>query len=158
MQLFKSLEAASGTKISRQTVSRRLADASIFRRVAKKAPWLSKRHKADRLKWAKRHAHWTVEDWGSVFWTDESKFQLFDSNKRRLYVSRRKGEQYRDDCLQHTVKHGCGGIMVLGSFSAAGVGSLHRISGIMDQNAYLDIVKDVEIPCARRLLGDKLIY
>jgi len=92
MQLLYALEAATGTKASRQTVSRRLTDVSIFRRVAKKAPRLSKRHKADRLKWAKRLTRWTFEDWCSVFWTDKSKFQLFGNRKHRLYVAGRKGE------------------------------------------------------------------
>jgi len=48
--------------------------------------------------------------------------------------------------------------MVWGSFSAAGLGSLHRISGTKDQYVYLEILQNVGIPCARRLLGDKLIY
>jgi hypothetical protein len=48
--------------------------------------------------------------------------------------------------------------MVWGSFSAAGTWSLHRISDIMDQNVYFDILNNVGIPCARRYLRDKLIY
>ena len=93
-----------------------------------------------------------------VFWTDESRYQHFGNNKSRQYVSRRKGELHSQDCLQHTVKHGGGGIMVWGSFSGAGIGSLHRISGIMDQNVYLGVLRNIAIPCARRLDGEIFIY
>ena len=48
--------------------------------------------------------------------------------------------------------------MVWGSFSAAGTWSLHRISDIMDQNVYINVLRNVGISCARRLLWDKLIY
>jgi len=44
------------------------------------------------------------------------------------------------------------------SFSAAGLGSLKHISGPMDQYVYLEFLKNVGIPCARRFLGDKLTY
>ncbi len=104
------------------------------------------------------NAHRAFADWSSVFWTDESRYQLFGNNKRRLYVSRRKGEQYREDCLQHTVKHGGGGIMVWGSFSGAGTGSLHRISAIMDQNVYLGVLRNIAISCARRLNDKRFTY
>jgi len=32
------------------------------------------------LVWAKEHRHWTEEDWKKVFWTDESKFEVFGSH------------------------------------------------------------------------------
>ena len=48
--------------------------------------------------------------------------------------------------------------MVWGSFSGAGIWSLHRISGIMDQNVYLGVLQNIAIPCARRLNGERFIY
>lgn len=40
-----------------------------------------------------------------------------------------------------TVKHGGGSLMVWSHMSAAGVGDLVIIEGIMDQHAYFDILK-----------------
>ena len=48
--------------------------------------------------------------------------------------------------------------MIWGSFSAAGVGSLQRIPGILDQNLYLESLQNVGIPRVRRLVVKKLIY
>ena len=33
--------------------------------------------KTQRLQFAKRHAHWTVEDWAQVIWTDEMSVELY---------------------------------------------------------------------------------
>lgn len=39
-------------------------------------------NKQKRLKFTKDHEHWTIDQWISVLWTDESKFEIF-GNKRR---------------------------------------------------------------------------
>lgn len=44
--------------------------------------------------------------------------------------------------LKPTVKHGGGLVMVWGSFYAAGPGTLHFIDVNMDQNIYLNILKE----------------
>ncbi len=54
-----------------------LQSQSSSRWVAKRKPLLTSRHKADRIQWARDHAHWTEDDWNSVLWTDESKFTIF---------------------------------------------------------------------------------
>jgi hypothetical protein len=54
----------------------------------------------------------TIMWWKSVLWSDESKFEMFGSN-RRVFVRRRVGERMISACVVHTVKHGGGGVMVL---------------------------------------------
>ncbi len=56
-----------------------------------------------------------------MLWTDESKFEQF-GNKRRVYVRRREGERYKNECLLPTVKHGGGSIMVWDAILASGTG------------------------------------
>jgi hypothetical protein len=43
------------------TVKRRLRDAGLLDRVAKKKPYLKLANKKKRLRWAKEHRHWTEE-------------------------------------------------------------------------------------------------
>ena len=46
-----------------------------------------------------------------MVFSDESKFCL-DRSDGRVYVRRMVGEELKKDCVQSTVKHGGGGIMV----------------------------------------------
>ncbi len=129
-----------------------------FRRIAKRKSVFTSRHTADRLRWARDHAHWTEDDWNSVLWTDESKFTIFANGRRRVIVSRQKGGAYRYDRLQPTVKFGCKSVMVWGYFAAKSVGALHRIEGVMDQHVYLQVVKNIGTRSAKTLLGDRYIW
>ena len=55
------------------TVKRRLQDAGLLGRVAKKKPYLRLANKKKRLTWEKEHRHWTEEDCKKVLWTYKSK-------------------------------------------------------------------------------------
>jgi hypothetical protein len=50
-----------------------------------------------------------------------------------------------------TVKHGGGSVMVWGCFSAAGLGKLIFINGVMDRFKYIDILKDGLLPSAAEM-------
>jgi len=85
--------------------------------------------KANRLRWARQHAHWTEADWQRVLWSDETAVQLFTSRLR--YVRRLSGEEYKDETIRKTVKHP-GKIMMWGCFSFEVMGPVKEIIGIMD--------------------------
>ena len=65
-QLAASLNGTRKTPVSTSTVKRRLHDAGLLGRVAKKRPYLRLANKSKTLRWAKEHKHWTEEDWKSV--------------------------------------------------------------------------------------------
>ena len=60
-QLAASLNSARKTPFSTSTVKRRLWDAGLLGRVAKKKPYLRLTNKNKILRWAKEHRHWTEE-------------------------------------------------------------------------------------------------
>ena len=62
----------TGQKVSKTTVRRYLKAAGYLRFKARKNPYLNKKHKQARLRWVKKHADWTMEDWYRVIWTDEA--------------------------------------------------------------------------------------
>jgi len=136
--------------LSVRTVRRRLSDAGLPARKARKKPLLTKAHKKARLAWAKNHANWTNEQWGNVLWSDESPFSLFP-RCGNTYVRRRPFEELKDNCLAPTVKHGGGKIMVWGCFHASGVGVLKRVEGIMDGEAYYRILRHQVGPQMKKL-------
>ena len=97
-------------------------------------------NKKKRLAWAKKHKQWTLDQWISVLWSNESKFEIFSSNLR-VIVRRRVGEQMISACVVPTVKHGGGGVMVLGCFAVDTVNDLIRIQGTLNQLGYHSILQ-----------------
>ncbi|CAJ0922022.1 unnamed protein product [Ranitomeya imitator] len=105
-------QSSSSRHISTTTVKRRLCAAGLLGKIAARKPLLRTGNKQKRLVWAKKHKEWTLDQWKSVLWSDESKFEIFGSN-HRVFVRRRKGERMDSTCLVPTVEHGGGGVGVL---------------------------------------------
>ena len=81
-----------------------------------------------------------IQTSGTLLFTNESKFNLFNSDGR-IMVWRKPNTELQPQNIQRTVKHGGGGIMVWGCMAASGVGKLHFIEGTMHRFGYLDILK-----------------
>ncbi|GBM41057.1 hypothetical protein AVEN_274281-1 [Araneus ventricosus] len=79
--------------------------------------------------------------WNNVLFADESKFNIFGSD-RRIMVWRRKNEELNRKNLVGTFKYGGGGVLVWGCVSASGLGNLVFIDGIMNHALYLNILRD----------------
>ncbi len=91
-----------------------------------------------------------VDYWNHVLWSDETKINLFGSDGIKR-VWRQPGDEYKDECVFPTVKHGGGSVMVWGCTSSASTGELQFIEGTMNANIYCDILKQSMIPSLRRL-------
>lgn len=133
-------EKELGKKASASTIRNMLHNANLHGRKARRKPFISKKNQNTRLRFAKEYENKDFSFWKTVLFTDESKYNIFGSDGKP-YVWRRKNEEMHLKNLKPTVKYGGGSVMVWGSFSAAGPGCLHFIEGIMDQHAYLDILK-----------------
>ena len=116
------------TDISTSTVQRRLRGSGLHGQIAAKKTLLKDTNKKKRLAWTKKHKQWTLDQWKSVLWSDDSKFEIFGSNPR-VFVRCRVGERMISPCLVPTVKHGGGGVMVWGCFAGDTVSGLFRIQG-----------------------------
>lgn len=125
--------------MSSQTIRRRLKDQGLVCRVKKKRPYLSKFQIEARRCWALEHINWTMEDWKRVVFSDESKFQLFQSDGRD-YAYIKPGQTLCKRAIKKSVKHGGGRIMVWGCITATGVGQLYRIVGNMNAPGYVEIL------------------
>jgi transposase len=110
-EICKVLKTSHKIEISRQTVARVLNSFGFSCRIKKKKPRLTVKHRKDRLHWAKEHEAWTTDDWRKVIWSDESKFNLLNSDGKEYYWTNRPAE-ITDDSVKPTVKFGGGGVMV----------------------------------------------
>jgi hypothetical protein len=79
------------TNVSSRTVRRRLKSFGLTSRKPATAPLLLPHHRRARLNFAMEHTYWTEEQWGSVLFTDESRFTLRSPDGRDR-VWRRQGE------------------------------------------------------------------
>lgn len=156
-EITAELNVGRPKPVSVSTVKRRLQKAGLHGRIAMKKPLLRKQNKQKRLKWAREHQHWTIEEWKNVLWTDESKFELFGT-RRRVFVRRSVGERTREECIAATVKHGGGSVMVWGCFAGTSVGDIAKIDGILKKEGYRDILENHAIPSGIRLLGQNFIF
>ena len=74
-----------------------------------------------------------------------------------LYVWRRKGEEFFPECCDRAVQHPIS-VMIRGSMSWNGVGSLIRLDGRVDSPAYQRILEDHMLQDADHLIGDDFVF
>ncbi len=94
-----------------------------------------------RLEFARAHADKDEDYWDSILWSDETKIKVFGTDGFKT-VWHRKGEEYKEKCTVPTVNGG-GSVLMWGCMSAAGVGELHFIDGIMNSQMYCSILKEM---------------
>jgi ketohexokinase/beta-glucosidase len=80
-QIRVMLQNKFGVSISLTQIKVRLRNAGFKGRVCVRKPLLRPINKLKRLVWAIQHQNWTVEQWQRVLWTDEKKFELFNSKR-----------------------------------------------------------------------------
>ena len=69
--IFKNVwESRTGIEASVSTIKRRLVDAGLNGRIARRKPLAQPRNVAERLRRTKEHEDWTVEMWEKVVWPE----------------------------------------------------------------------------------------
>jgi hypothetical protein len=157
VRIQREFTEASGTIVSQSTIRRALISVGYHGCAAARKPWVSPINQTIRLKWCRARIDWD-DEWKSVIWTDESRFQLFHSDGR-VWTWRKVGYRFHTNHLIPTVKHGGGGVMVWSCFNWNGLGPLVIIDGIMDSKKYIALLEEMKGKMAQ-LFGnlDGLIY
>ena len=136
---------------SARTIRRRLQDSELKTRRPAKKPLLSRKNVRARLQFARKYGAWTVDQWKNVIFSDESKFNIINSDGKK-FVRRPVGKRFDPKYTISTVKHGGGSVMVWGCFSGRGMGPLHQIEGTMDRFMYKDILENLMTPYADEVM------
>ena len=84
--LSRQWHDVGGPLISPKSVRRCLNKQGLNGRVAIKKPFISKINQQKRLKFAHEFLHFSVTNWQTVLWSDESKFNLAGNDSRRIFV------------------------------------------------------------------------
>lgn len=89
--------------LSINTIRRAISRRQLKLYHAKRKPYVNMVQKRRRVLWAKAHLKCTISKWNSVFWTDESKFDILVGNHGRR-VLRAKEEGDFPACYQRSVQ------------------------------------------------------
>jgi len=142
VQATKFINSIIPDPVSACTVRRTLKEVGLRSATKKKVPMLKASHRQRRLKFARDHENWTVEDWKRVLWSDETKINRIGSDGK-VYVWKKRGEPPSDRTTTPTVKHGGGNnLMVWGCMGWNGVGKLVEVEGKMDAKQYCEILDE----------------
>ena len=95
------LKSIFSLDVHENTIRKALEEAGYHHRVARRRPFLNKRDRKRRLKFAKEHKNWTVEDWSTVLFSDEVAIKLFMERHVRDYVWRKAVEEFHPDCINY---------------------------------------------------------
>lgn len=143
---------------SESTVSRIVGEAGYGRRVARKVPFLTQKQKDRRLAWALDHRSMTDPDWHKIGWSDEA-YVCLDDKKGTVWVTRRPGEEFLDECCVASVPQSSVRAMVWGIVAKGVKGPLIVLeypggrSGGMNADRYIEQVLEGAVEPFMRKMG-----
>lgn len=140
-QITAGINVGRTRDVSDRTVRRNLSSLGYGSRRPTRVPLLTARHRLQRLSWAREHIGWSLDQWKTVAWSDESRFQLVRADGR-VRVWRRPHEAMDPNCQQGTVQAGGGSIMVWAVFTWHGLGPLVQLNRSLTGNGYVQLLTD----------------
>jgi hypothetical protein len=93
---ISSLSPFSSWHVSEGMITHAFATRGYGRHIALGKPGLSEKSQRLRRQFAEEHLDWTIEQWSSILWSDETWVNGFH---RKVWVTRKKGEEFEDTCL-----------------------------------------------------------
>lgn len=126
-------------EVGDSTVRAALAGMGLNGRVRRKKPLFRDVHVAKRRIFADQYRSWDLTQVKTLWFSNESKFNLIGSDGKR-YCRRRVGEEFLPRNVMKVVKHGGGSVMVWGVISWSGTGELYRIVGNLNSPGYVRIL------------------
>ncbi|ENN81910.1 hypothetical protein D910_12545 [Dendroctonus ponderosae] len=112
----RQLRDLRGVAISQWTVRRRLHEKNLTPKIPAIVPKLTPARRQVRLRFARNHLNWTLEQWGSVLFSNETRTCLHGTDRRRK-VCRTPKERFADCCLEERSAYGGGFCMIWGAIS-----------------------------------------
>ncbi len=141
------------THVCDRTVRNRLNEMGYLFCKAKTKPLLTKQYRLQRLRWARQHRNWGVDDWKAVIFSDESRVCVGSGDGAGRFVWRRSTEKFSEECLLRKQKFAAS-IMVWGCMSSRGTGKMCIVNGTVNSTVYQDILETFLIPSIEDMFGD----
>ena len=110
---------------------------------------LTIKHKKQRLAFALAHKDWTVDNWKTVIWSDETKINRLGSDGRQHCWINTAG--FTSKLVRPTLKYHGRNIMIWGSMTYKGVGTVHVLRERMTALVYIGILEANLLPVLRTI-------
>lgn len=150
----RSISREVTVPVSKSTVHRRLQVSKLLAyRKMRRSPKLTKRHKDARVQWARNHMNWT-DEWLSVLFSDEKKFNLDGPDGWAYYWHDIRKEPQTFFSRQQ----GGGSLMVWGAFSYNGTTDIVFLEGRQCSEDYQKMLEVQLLPFGKLLGGDEWIF
>ncbi|UYV83652.1 hypothetical protein LAZ67_23001896 [Cordylochernes scorpioides] len=135
IQLSNELSSATGTRISRQTVYRRLREGALYAR-----------------------RPMTHDQWANVLFSDKSRFSL-NTDSRRVFIWREPGTRYHPSNIREIDSFRGGSLLVWAGISSSRRTPLHIFSGgTLTAQRYRDEILEPYLRPYRDQIGHNLIF
>ncbi|KFM57858.1 Transposable element Tcb2 transposase, partial [Stegodyphus mimosarum] len=156
--LGSALTLATGIRISRQTVYRRLNHAGLYARRPAVCIPLTSAQKHARLNWSLKHRHWSVGEWANVMFSNEPRFSL-STDSRRVTIWRERGTRFEPRNISERHHFPSRGIMVWAGIMMVGRIDLHFFdTGSVTGQRYRDEVLEPYVRLFRGAVGPDFIF
>lgn len=134
--------------VTTRTVQRELVKLGWKVGVPKKVPFLTPKHRENRVEWATKHLR---QNWRHVVFSDEATFQLHSNTIPMRYKV--GSERPQRPMPKHSFK-----VHVWGAFSAKGPVGFHVFTGIMDGELYRKIITENLFDNAKEVMGRYWVF
>ncbi|GBN24544.1 hypothetical protein AVEN_242081-1, partial [Araneus ventricosus] len=104
------LSRSTGTRVLLVTVSKRLHETGLFTRRPAICVPLTSTNRRVRLAGCREHRDWSMDQWATVLFTDESRFNL-NTDSRRTFVWREQRTRYLPSNVREIDHYGGEGLM-----------------------------------------------
>lgn len=148
VEIRQRLQLVRGVNVSERTIRRRMEERDLRARRPARGPELLREHRVARLRFAREHANWTVDDWSKVLFTDECRMALrAPDGRHRVY--RRRNERYLPNTTVQTVSYDGGSVMVWGGISCDARTELVVVDQRLNAHRYIEeILQEHVVPYA----------
>ncbi|GFT70996.1 transposable element Tcb2 transposase [Trichonephila clavipes] len=155
--LSRQLSSATGTRVSRWTVYRRLGHIGLYARRPVRCVPLTATHCRLRLTWSREHALRTPQQWSSVMFSDECRFRL-QSDSHRTLIWRVSGTRYHQENIIEQHRYGGAGWLVSGGIILGSRTDLHVQSVTMTGHIYRDVSLEQHVRLFRGAMGAEFLF
>lgn len=139
----RKVEITDGVDVHENTVQRNLRQMGVRAYVKPTKPKLTSNHVTERLRFAKEHANWTVDQWKQVMFSDETTFSRVGSFGRQFHNSDQKHRLHLPHQIKESVQAGGRKIFFWGAITYFGVSWSCRVDGgTMYSQLYIDVLND----------------
>ncbi|GFW10091.1 transposable element Tcb1 transposase [Trichonephila clavipes] len=146
--------SSCNASVPAQIVRNVLHSAGLKARTPRKKPYISEVNRKRRLEFAMKYKNEPMDFWERLFFSDESKFEIFSPSSIRKIWRKNKTALEPKNVLP-TLKHGGGNVMVWGCVAHNGAGNLAFIDNKMNALAYIDVLRQSLLDSAKKLSMEK---